>query len=177
MTRVKPPLFSGGAPAPAGATRQVQVESGSKTAGQIDAPDQRLEAIVLPQRLDPTQGELKVQIDPSLAAGMVDAGDTPSETMKREIWEEVGYRVSKLQHIGTYYMSPGGSSERIHLYYAAVDQSDKGSDGGGKLSEGEDVLVKRVPADQALEDLGQGKILDAKTAIALQWLALSRETL
>lgn len=112
-----------------------------------------------------------------LAAGMVDADDTPSETMKREIWEEVGYRVSTLQHIGTYYMSPGGSSERIFMYYTAVDQADRGSDGGGKLSEGEDVLVKKVPVAQALEDLNQGRILDAKTAIALQWLALNRETL
>mgnify|MGYP000175391092 CR=1 FL=1 len=112
-----------------------------------------------------------------LAAGMVDADDTPSETMKREIWEEVGYRVSTLQHIGTYYMSPGGSSERIFMYYTAVNQADRGSDGGGKLSEGEDVLVKQVPVDQALEDLNQGRILDAKTAIALQWLELNRETL
>ena len=112
-----------------------------------------------------------------LAAGMVDADDTPSETMKREIWEEVGYRVSTLQHIGTYYMSPGGSSERIFMYYTAVDQADRGSDGGGKLSEGEDVLVKKVPVAQALEDLNQGRILDAKTAIALQWLELNRETL
>lgn len=112
-----------------------------------------------------------------IAAGMVDAGDVPSETMKREIWEEVGFRVSSLRHIGTYYMSPGGSSERIFMYYAAVDQADRGSSGGGKLSEGEDVLVKNVPVDQALEDLEQGRVLDAKTAIALQWLALNRETL
>lgn len=112
-----------------------------------------------------------------IAAGMVDAGDSPSETMKREIWEEVGYRVSTLQHIGTFYMSPGGSSERIFMYYTAVDQADRGSSGGGKLSEGEDVLVKKVAVDQALEDLSQGKILDAKTVIALQWLALHRETL
>jgi uncharacterized protein YfaS (alpha-2-macroglobulin family) len=42
------------------------------TAGQIESAGERLEAIILPQRLDPTQGELTVQIDPSLAAGMRD---------------------------------------------------------------------------------------------------------
>ena len=42
------------------------------TAGQIESAGERLEAIVLPQRLDPTQGELTIQVDPSLAAGMRD---------------------------------------------------------------------------------------------------------
>ena len=45
------------------------------TAGQLDGAGERLEAIILPQRLDPTQGELTVQVDPSLAAGMRDGLD------------------------------------------------------------------------------------------------------
>jgi len=112
-----------------------------------------------------------------IVAGTIDAGDTPMNSMQREIWEEAGYRASKLQHIGTFYPSPGGSSERIHLYYAAVDQEDGDGDGGGKLSEGEDILVKKVPVDEALADLDGGRIVDAKTIIALQWLALNRGAL
>jgi ADP-ribose pyrophosphatase len=112
-----------------------------------------------------------------IVAGVVDDDDTPMESMQREIWEEAGYRVSSLRHIGTYYMSPGGSSERIHLYYAAVDQEDGEGEGGGKLSEGEDLLVKKVPVDAALAELDNGGIVDAKTVIALQWLALKREKL
>jgi nudix-type nucleoside diphosphatase (YffH/AdpP family) len=112
-----------------------------------------------------------------IVAGMVDTDEAPADSMRREIWEEVGYRVSSLQHIGTFYLSPGGSSERIHLYYSAVDQADRGSSGGGKLSEGEDVLVMKMPVDQALEELDRGRIMDAKTMIALQWLALNRDTL
>jgi len=42
------------------------------TAGQLEEAGERLEAVVVPQRLDPTQGELTVQVDPSLAAGMRD---------------------------------------------------------------------------------------------------------
>jgi len=42
------------------------------TAGQLDTDGQRVEAVVLPPSYDPTQGELTVQIDPSLAAGTVD---------------------------------------------------------------------------------------------------------
>jgi len=110
-----------------------------------------------------------------IVAGTVDDGDTPMESMRREIWEEAGFRVSALRHIGTYYMSPGGSSERIHLYYAAVDQSEGEGEGGGKLSEGEDILVKTVAVDEALAELARGEIVDAKTAITLQWLALNRD--
>ena len=40
------------------------------TAGQLDADGQRLEAVILPPSYDPTQGELSVHVDPSLAAGI-----------------------------------------------------------------------------------------------------------
>ena len=42
------------------------------TAGQLDEAGSRLEAIYLPERYDPSQGELTIQLDPSLAAGMRD---------------------------------------------------------------------------------------------------------
>jgi uncharacterized protein YfaS (alpha-2-macroglobulin family) len=42
------------------------------TAGQLDAAGELTESIVLPEVLDPTEGELTVTIDPSLAAGMRD---------------------------------------------------------------------------------------------------------
>ncbi|MGC8838167.1 MAG: Ig-like domain-containing protein [Anaerolineae bacterium] len=40
------------------------------TAGQVDSGESRLEAIVLPEVLDPGMGDLTVQLEPSLAAGM-----------------------------------------------------------------------------------------------------------
>ncbi|MGA9349864.1 MAG: Ig-like domain-containing protein [Anaerolineae bacterium] len=42
------------------------------TAGQLDEAGERLEVVYLPERHDPTQGELTIQLDPSLAAGMRD---------------------------------------------------------------------------------------------------------
>lgn len=42
------------------------------TAGQLETDGERLEAVVMPQRLDPTLGELTIEVDPSLAAGMRD---------------------------------------------------------------------------------------------------------
>ena len=45
------------------------------TAGTLDEAGARLEVVYLPRSHDPTQGELTVQIDPSLAAGMRDGLD------------------------------------------------------------------------------------------------------
>jgi len=42
------------------------------TAGVLTEDGQQLEAVVLPPSYDPTQGELSIHLDPSLAAGMVD---------------------------------------------------------------------------------------------------------
>ena len=47
--------------------------------------------------------------------------------MIREIEEEIGYRVRKsaLKRIGMFYVSPGGTSERIVLFYARVKASQR----------------------------------------------------
>ncbi|TEU13439.1 MAG: hypothetical protein E3J21_18660, partial [Anaerolineales bacterium] len=42
------------------------------TAGQVEEDERRIEVVALPRRYDPTQGELTVEVDPSLAAGMRD---------------------------------------------------------------------------------------------------------
>ncbi len=42
------------------------------TAGQLKEEGSRVEIVQLPKRLDPTQGELTIEVDPSLAAGMRD---------------------------------------------------------------------------------------------------------
>jgi uncharacterized protein YfaS (alpha-2-macroglobulin family) len=73
------------------------------TAGTLDADGQRVEAASLPLSYDPTQGELTVQIDPSLAAGMVDGLDylehypyeCTEQTVSRFLPNVVTYRAFK----------------------------------------------------------------------------------
>ena len=43
------------------------------TAGTVDLGEERTEVIVLPPDVDPTQGELRVQLDPSLAASSLES--------------------------------------------------------------------------------------------------------
>lgn len=45
------------------------------TAGQLETAETRVETVLLPERFDPTQGELSLHLDPSLAAGMRDGLD------------------------------------------------------------------------------------------------------
>jgi nudix-type nucleoside diphosphatase (YffH/AdpP family) len=109
-----------------------------------------------------------------LPAGMVDAGENPADTMRRELVEEVGYAVETLIFICGFYPSPGGTSERIDLYYASVHPANQVNDGGGKDDESEDIRTVIMPADDAIAKIATGEIIDAKTIIGLQWLQLQR---
>jgi ADP-ribose pyrophosphatase len=81
--------------------------------------------------------------------------------------EETGYRARVLRHISTFYTSPGGTSERIFLYYGEVTDADKVAEGGGATSEDEDIRVLEMPLDEAWDAVADGRLHDAKTLIAL----------
>jgi len=102
-------------------------------------------------------------------AGVVDDGEAPADTVRREVEEESGYRVHTLEHVSTFYTSPGGSSERIHLYYASVGAGDRVGDGGGVAQEGEDIESVEIAADELPRMIERGEIVDAKTLIAVLW--------
>ncbi len=107
-----------------------------------------------------------------LPAGVLDADEKPEQSVRREIVEEVGYEVSSMEPICTFYVSPGGTSERILLFYARVTPSARISAGGGVASEGEDIRTVHIPVAEALARVRDGDIVDAKTIIGLQWLEL-----
>jgi nudix-type nucleoside diphosphatase (YffH/AdpP family) len=101
---------------------------------------------------------------------MIDRGEQPEDSMRREIEEELGYRTDGIEHIATFYVSPGGSSERIWVYYAEVGDAGHVSAGGGLPGEYEDIRVVSISPEEARAALKDGKIADAKTIIGLQWL-------
>jgi len=110
-----------------------------------------------------------------IVAGVQDRGQTVRNVAHRELLEEAGYEVrTSLQPMTTIYPSPGGTSERIHLFLAEVDGKERAGEGGGLSAEGEDTQVVVLPLAEAVEMVSRGQIQDAKTVIALQHLALSR---
>jgi ADP-ribose pyrophosphatase len=74
----------------------------------------------------------------------------------------------------SYLSSPGGTTERLHIYIGLVDASDaKGVH--GLEYESEDILVHRVPSSVALDWINEGKIDNAASLIALQWFAMNKQ--
>ncbi|MDX1435180.1 MAG: NUDIX domain-containing protein [Anaerolineales bacterium] len=110
-----------------------------------------------------------------LVAGIIDPGASAVASASQELLEEAGYMVQGALHpIASIYPSPGGSSERIDLFFGLVAQKDRVSAGGGLEQRGEDIQVETVPFKEAMQMVEQGEICDAKTVIALQHLALRK---
>ncbi len=101
-------------------------------------------------------------------AGMIDEGETPQEAVIRETMEETGYRISNPEPICRFFTSPGGTSERIFLYFAEINKKDRRGDGGG--IDDEDVAIIHVSTAELFDQLANGKIEDSKLAIAAYWL-------
>lgn len=104
-------------------------------------------------------------------AGMVDPGETPEESAKRELQEEIGANIEGFEHIATFYPSPGGSSEQVYLYYSEVSgERTKYNETGGLLASGEDIKATELSLAEALAKIKTGEIIDAKTIIGIYWL-------
>ncbi|MET0404370.1 MAG: NUDIX domain-containing protein [Cystobacter sp.] len=101
-------------------------------------------------------------------AGLLE-GEHPEEAIRREVEEETGVRVGRVQPLFEAFMSPGSITERLHFFAAPYTREDRVSAGGGLESDGEDIEVLEVPLAEALRMIDSGKIIDAKTLLLLQW--------
>ncbi len=105
-----------------------------------------------------------------IIAGMIDNEQHPEKSAIREIAEETGYQVAEVTFISQFFVSPGGTSEKIHLFFASVRDDDAKFAGGGLEEEGEDIQIVQIPIREVMKMLKNGQFQDAKTIIALQWL-------
>ena len=89
--------------------------------------------------------------------------------------EETGYQISpqRLDLISRFYASPGGTSERIFLYYAEVTDDDykpkpnQAAGTAGNAKEGESILVRHIPVSTFFAEMIDPKItIDSKVLIA-----------
>lgn len=124
-------------------------------------------------------GALDKSLNPwliELVAGLIDKDEQPEEVARREAVEEAGLELAELWPLTQYYPSPGGSDERVHLYVGRCDSRGAGGVHGLE-EEGEDIRVLVWSLDEALAALDDGRIDNAASIIALQWLALNRDKL
>jgi nudix-type nucleoside diphosphatase (YffH/AdpP family) len=106
------------------------------------------------------------------AAGMLD-DETPERRILLEAEEETGYRLHDVRKVFEAFMSPGAVTEKLHFFVAAYDPSMRIGDGGGIAEEGEDIEMLELPIDEALTMISDGRIVDAKTIMLLQYAALN----
>jgi nudix-type nucleoside diphosphatase (YffH/AdpP family) len=106
------------------------------------------------------------------AAGVLD-GETPEVRIRAEAEEETGYRLGEVQKIFEAFMSPGSVTEKQYFFVAEYDPAMRISSGGGLADEGEDIEVLELSIDEALAMIADGRIVDAKTIMLLQYAALN----
>jgi len=105
------------------------------------------------------------------AAGLLDDA-APEERIRLEAEEEVGYCLREVRRIFEAFTSPGALTEKIHFFVAEYEPDMRVSDGGGLASEGEDIEVLELSIEDALAMIADGRIVDAKTIMLLQYAAL-----
>jgi ADP-ribose pyrophosphatase len=109
-------------------------------------------------------------------AGIIDEGETPDAVARREAREEANCEILDLIPVYHYLASPGGTSETVRMYCGRVDSRGLGGI-HGLPTEHEEIRVEVVPFSEAADRLADGRIGNAPTILALQWLLLNRDGL
>jgi len=164
--RLRFPLYQGGMSREV--TREV-LERGRVAAVMLVDPDR--DAVVLIEQFRPgpyAAGDEPWMIE--VVAGVIEGTESAEDMTRREAREEANCEIADLFPIMHFFTSPGASTESVALFCGRVDSTKAGGIHGLE-EEGENIRVMVVPVKEALSFLDEGKIANAKTIIALQWLA------
>lgn len=98
-----------------------------------------------------------------LPAGMVDPGENPLDTARRELEEETGIRAKSIEHMITIYPSTGYTSEKVHIFLARDFE-----EGHVHLDATEEILeVVKIPIEECVERAKNGILENASQIIAI----------
>lgn len=97
-----------------------------------------------------------------LPAGVLDPGEAPLISARRELREEIGMDAAQLFEIGNFYMSPGYSNEFMSVFLAMELHP-------APLARDEDEFLEimKIPVEQIYQMALSGEILDGKSLTAL----------
>ena len=101
-------------------------------------------------------------------AGMLDE-QNPEDCIRKEVEEETGYKISKVQKIFDAFMCPGAVTEVLHFFIGEYSTDQKINGGGGLEAEGEDIEVLEMTFEEAFGMIERGEMKDAKTIMLLQY--------
>jgi ADP-ribose pyrophosphatase len=95
-------------------------------------------------------------------AGGMNEGEDPEAAARRELREETGYTARKMEHLASFYVSPGFCTELMRTYLATGLMA-----GRADPEEDEHIQVISVPLRRAIQMISTGEIADGKTIAAL----------
>ena len=101
-----------------------------------------------------------------IPAGRLDPGEKPIDCARRELREETGCEAERIEHLLTFYTTPGFTDERIHAFMAVGLTR-----GESRHETDEFITVETMTLSAALGLIEKGKIKDAKTALAILYAA------
>jgi ADP-ribose pyrophosphatase len=101
-----------------------------------------------------------------IPAGRLDPGEEPIDCAHRELMEETGCNAERMEHLYTFYTTPGFTDERIHAFMAV------GLTRGDTRHETDEfITVETMTLSHALGLIERGEIKDAKTALSILYAA------
>ncbi|WP_299731669.1 NUDIX domain-containing protein [uncultured Tateyamaria sp.] len=115
------------------------------------------------------------QLEP--VAGLIDPGETPAQTARREAQEEAGLDLRSLEEVGACYASPGATTEFFNLFVGLCDLPDTQGSIGGLDTEGEDIRTHVMSFDALLELAEARRTVNAPLTLLTYWLAHHRDRL
>ena len=102
-----------------------------------------------------------------IPAGKLQPGEDPRDCAKREVEEEIGYKVDTLEPLVSFLTTPGFTNEIIHIF------SGKDLTPGTQNLGADEVLeIMELPLARTMDLIKNGTINDAKTIIGLQTVYL-----
>ena len=101
-----------------------------------------------------------------IPAGRLESGEAPIDCARRELLEETGCRCKRLDPLTWLWTTPGFTNEKIHLFVAT------GLTRGEAAREADEFMeVVPLPLSEVLRMIQRGEITDAKTMVAILYMA------
>jgi nudix-type nucleoside diphosphatase (YffH/AdpP family) len=159
-----------------GASFTREIEDHGEAVAVLPYDTERRTALLVRQLRAPALHAAGVMQVLEAPAGLADHGSV-EDSVRAEAQEELGLTLREVEFIGTAWTMPGISTERMHLYLAAIRAEDRTGAGGGLGSENESIEIVEMPLTDLAALAAAGEIVDMKTFALVMALQLRHPAL